>query len=169
MQLWRTRKIDEVHHVPMPRRILFLGVTNTCRSVMLECLFKRMLRERLGENMGQIKVSSAGLDAFDYSPPVENARIILSEHGVDCSKFKSTPLEEKLVEAVDVMLAVSERVKMRTVKRIPEAKGKVFTLREYAGSRRDMNDPMGRPIEKYRQCVNTMQSMLEKLFLKVIR
>lgn len=64
--------------------VLFVCSGNTCRSVMAEALFRRLLRER-GQASGRppVLVSSAGLDAVEGAPATELTRQVLVKHGGD--------------------------------------------------------------------------------------
>ena len=148
-------------------KILFVCTGNTCRSVMAEGLFKKILEEEaLDEEMA---VSSAGTSAFFSTPAAENAILALEELDIDIRDHKSTMLTDKLVYNADLILTMTKSHKDQILSMIPEAKEEVFTIIEYAsdGEKGDILDPFGMDIETYRNCRDEIKNYLLKIIDKL--
>ena len=120
------------------QRILFVCTGNTCRSPMAAGLFAKMLQER---GVTGIAVASAGLAAFDGAPASAEAVEVMRQFGVDLSGHRTRRLTREMVLTADLVLTMTKRHKEAVLALAPEAAGKVFTLREFAGNFAGGTDP----------------------------
>jgi protein-tyrosine phosphatase len=112
------------------RTILFVCTGNTCRSSMAEVLAKDYLRQKgKGE---QFRVLSAGTGAIDNEPASSQARTVILEMGLDLSQHKSKVLTVGLVQEADIILTMTKGQKNYIEAMVPDAKEKVYLLKEYA-------------------------------------
>ncbi|MGH7821505.1 MAG: hypothetical protein ACREQ9_17205 [Candidatus Binatia bacterium] len=145
--------------------VLFICHANTSRSIMAETLLRRLIEERGLD--GRIHVDSAGVAAYarDGALVSLDAKFALRDHGIEVpQELTSTDLKRNLhlLEAADVVLAMTEEQKA-LVERLPGAAGKrILTLRELAGERGDIADPATRDESFFQQTCAEIKRCLEK-------
>jgi protein-tyrosine-phosphatase len=137
----------------MPK-ILFVCLGNICRSPMAEGLLKKMHSD--------FSVSSAGISAMTGWGPSTEALEVMQEHGVDISDHAARPVDEKMVQDADLVLAMERHQKEKLKREFPEADGKIFTLKEYAGAGTDIEDPYGRSKEFYQLIASEIKEALKE-------
>ncbi len=143
----------------MPQNILFVCTGNTCRSPMAEGLLKKWALE----TGTRLTVQSAGLAAIDGVPATTEAVEAALEKGIDLSGHLSRPLGKAEILESDLILTMTQRHKEMILKKLPDLKGKVFLLSEYAGMGiEDVEDPIGQPLEVYRRVFEKMEGYLLK-------
>ena len=109
------------------KRILFVCTGNSCRSVMAEGLFKKIVRDRAGE----FEVLSAGISAMEGLPASPETVKVMKAEGVDVSGHRSRRLKAELVRASDKIFVMERMHKDWVLGFVPEAKEKVFLLTEF--------------------------------------
>jgi protein-tyrosine-phosphatase len=126
---------------------------------MAEGLLKKMAQE----NQIPLEVQSAGLAAFAGVPAAPEAVEACREKGFDISKHESQPLSKTLVMESDLILTMTGKHKEMIVKKMPALETKVVLLSEFAGSgTQDVEDPVGQPLESYRETLAQMEGYLRK-------
>ena len=122
--------------------VLFVCTGNTCRSSMAEVLACDYLRRRGTEDGGTatIRVISAGTGAIDDEPASAQARAVMSEKGLDLSRHKARFLTVQMLQEADLILTMTERHKKYIEDILPEARGKVHLLKEYAEGKEALRD-----------------------------
>lgn len=113
-----------------PMVVLFVCSGNTCRSSMAEAL-ARDWAEKAGV-ADRVRVISAGIEAFPGEPAAAAAVAVLKEEGIDLSGHRARLLDRELVQDADVILTMTRRHKEKILHQVPEARGKVFVLKELA-------------------------------------
>jgi protein-tyrosine-phosphatase len=126
---------------------------------MAEGLLKKIAQE----NQLPVEVQSAGLAAFAGVPATPEAVEAAQEKGFDLSAHQSQPLSKNLVMESELILTMTGKHKEMILKKVPALQGKVELLSEYAGvGTEDVEDPVGQPLEAYRQVLNQMDGYLRK-------
>ena len=141
-------------------RILLVCTGNTCRSPMAETLLREKIRQ--SGKQDSIKTLSAGIAAFGEYPASDGALEIMREKGLDLDKHRSCQLVPDLINTADIILTMTEGHKTNLLRMAPSAKAKTYTLAEFAGETGDVDDPVGQPIQVYRDCAQQMESLIDK-------
>ncbi|MHA7987757.1 arsenate reductase/protein-tyrosine-phosphatase family protein [Rathayibacter sp. CAU 1779] len=110
-----------------PFRVLFVCAGNTCRSPMAA----QLLRGRLGDVPG-FAVESAGILAEVGSPMTADARAALLSRLPSVAPHRARQLTVPMVEAADLVLAATRMIRADTVRSVPGAVRRTFTVLEFA-------------------------------------
>jgi len=152
-----------------PLKIILVCYANLCRSPLAEGIFKQLL-ERIGKSDNVI-VSSAGIHAYEGSPPHSKSIQVAKERGIDISGYGGVQLTKEMAKDADLILTLDESVKHHILSYYINDSEKIFTLKEYSGKRDDLDvdDPYGLSTEAFRKCVDESEEystrILEKLDL----
>ncbi|GAE27224.1 low molecular weight protein tyrosine phosphatase [Halalkalibacter wakoensis JCM 9140] len=139
------------------KKVLFVCTGNTCRSPMAEAL----LRSKFGET---VQVKSAGVQAYPNSPASEGTKAVLAEKGIEFDHL-SQPVTDELLHWADIVLTMTNSHKEMIKIFYPHVNEKLFTLKEYVDPQSDdidIADPIGGPIEAYRQTAEQIEQCLKK-------
>jgi len=105
--------------------ILHVCTANRIRSPLAEL----MMRAILGSDYA---IGSAGTSAVAGEPIWPQAGVVLREHAIDASGFRSQPLTPELVQAAELVLTATRAHRDAIVAADPSSLGRVFTWRELA-------------------------------------
>ncbi len=150
---------DAVHARPL---LLMVCTGNVCRSPMAEYL----LRHWLGPDTAW-EVRSAGVSAMEGEPASEAAVVALAERGIDASGHRSRMLDQGWVDAADLIVVMTDAHRRIVEGRFPATRGKVFLLKSFgpAGRDEDIDDPIGMPLDVYRDVCAEMDAVMPDLVL----
>ena len=141
-----------------PVKLAFVDTGNTGRSVTAEAL----ARVRIAHDHLPIAVISRALDQDPYEmTPETNAAALLAERGIDVGAHRATQITANDVRHSDAILTMTAAHKEKLIAQFPDAKGKTFTLAEYATDQpKDVEDAFGKPMDFYRAMVKQMEDYL---------
>lgn len=120
--------------------VLFVCTGNICRSPLAEAIF----RARAHERRLDVATSSAGL-LFDAKPAEANAVGAADRLGIDLRPHRSRVIDERMINAADVVIGMEQRHVLEVATLVPEAFGWTYTLpdlvqrAEKAGLRQEPN------------------------------
>ena len=145
----------------MRRVVLFVCLGNSCRSPFAEALFNKLAEERGVE----WRALSAGLE-----PGLETPRSAIRaarEFGVDLTGHTPRAVTAKLLETVDLVLAMEDWQKDEMSRVYPHCMDKIYTLTEYVGESGNIPDPYlsshATYMQVYRQINRLVGKLVEKL------
>jgi protein-tyrosine phosphatase len=106
--------------------ILVVCTGNTCRSPMAEVL----LRHHLAAAGVDLAVESAGTLGWGDRPATDKAVAVMAEHGVDLSGHVSRRMDTAMVNAADLVVAMTRVHAWAVVAREADAAERTFLLDE---------------------------------------
>ena len=144
------------------KKILFVCTGNTCRSPMAEALFNKYTAGALDWT-----ADSAGVFAAPGTPASTNAVRAVEELGADLSTHQSKPLTRELVEAADLIVAMTRGHLREILFNHPEVEPKVCLLKSFGTSKvpADISDPFGGSLGLYREIRDEINGAVADLIL----
>ncbi len=149
-------KEEELRKIIRQKTVLFVCTGNTCRSIMAEGLFKKILCERGIEN---VRVVSAGVSTLSGLFPTRQTIEVLRKEKIDVSNYRTKLLTEEMIKSADLIFVMQEYHKDVILKKVPGAKKRVFIL--------DVPDPINRPINIYQDYFELIKKEIPKVLLKM--
>lgn len=150
-------------------RVLFVCSGNTCRSPMAAALFRRLIAEEWGEQLGGLEVLSAGTAAVDGEPATPQAVTVMGRRGVDLTPHRARRLLPDMVREADWILTMTQAQRAEVVRLAPEAKERVFLLKYFPpgdaepGPEHDVDDPIGQSEEVYEQVARELEQAVRRV------
>ena len=143
------------------RRLLFVCTGNTCRSPMAAGLAKRILAEREGCRVGELRqegleVLSAGVFAGEGARATPHAVQAARQLGVDLSHHRSRKLTSELINSSDVVLCMSQSHVCDALTLAPQSANRIRRLLPD----KDVPDPIGGGPDVYRATAERIERAL---------
>lgn len=151
-------------------KILFLCHGNICRSPMAEFIMKDLVKKASLEQ--SIQIESAATSVEEVGNPVyPPARLMLSEHGIDCSGKRARQLLNRDYEKYDLLIGM-DRSNLRSMYRIcgGDFADKMHLLMDFTDRPGDIADPWyTRDFDTtWRDVEEGCQGLLQKIIHKEI-
>lgn len=152
--------------------ILIVCHANVSRSVMAEAILRTMLEERGVADRFAIESGGVAYYARDGALASLDARLALEEIGIEISsQTVSIDLKRQrhLVRDADIIFAMTEEQVAMIAEGFPEARGKaVYTLKEFAGTAGNIEDPQGQDESVFRACCEEIYDCLRRSIDRLI-
>lgn len=139
----------------MTKKVLFVCLGNTCRSPMAEAIFASLAKETSID----IEVNSAGLSCLNGNPPAKNAVLALENLGLSLN-HTSSQLTENMIEENDYIFTMEKYLADEIKSSFLQFAGKVYSIGEFSGSNKEINDPYGGDLSTYRNCASNLYDEL---------
>lgn len=145
-------------------RVLFVCTGNTCRSAMARAIAHRLI-QKLPPSGITISVDSAGVAAGDGYGASFEAIETLKERGIDLSAHQSKALTPELIERADVIYTMTPSHAQAVMQLGPTNVHKVFPL----DASHPIADPIGHPIEVYRDVADQLEKLIQTKLEEIVR
>ncbi len=149
-------------------KVLFVCSGNICRSPMAA----EYLRQRAASfDLSHLVVDSAGTLGIVDRPASADAIRVMDEIGIDLHGHRSKGLEAEMFQTADLIVAMSHEHLAEMAHRFPAGAGDRLLLRAFEESSerdpnaRDLDDPIGRSVEFYRQVRERITRSVDHLAL----
>ncbi len=143
--------------------LLFVCTGNSCRSVMAKAWMEKLVREAgLSE---KVHIDSAGTSTFAGIGPAPNTVSVMREEGVDVSNHLGKNINKDILKRSDIIFVMESSHRDFIVNIMPEVKDKIRLLKEGY----DIPDPIGRPLEEYKNVLKVIKEETGNIFLEIFK
>ena len=144
--------------------VLFVCTGNSCRSVMAEYLFRKMLQDR-----PDVAIASAGTGVYFQGSASSEALKVLKDEGIDAHAHVSQPVTNMLLKKSDLVFVMTRAHRTQVLERVPGVEKRVYLLGEFSSRKvhheRDLDipDPIGKTHGEYCECLQTIKDCLGRI------
>jgi len=140
---------------------------------MAEAIAKQKIKEMdLPPEKSEIKIMSAGTGAFPGCPASPMAVEVLKRKNIDLSEHKSRRVSAEMIKEADYIFTMTVIQKQQVLFLDPAAKGKTFTLKEFAYGdhawNANIDDPFGGDENCYEECREQLAEAISIILEKII-
>lgn len=140
-------------------KILFVCAGDTCRSPMASSLFNHKIKQY---SLSGVKSSSAGLSVEYGSSYADFGKIALKDYGIKRVVGTPTQITAKHLAENNMIICATEDYKEALIVAVADKfRNKIYSFKDFTGI--NIPDPYGGSIDKYRLCLEDINTGLEKI------
>lgn len=113
-------------------------------------------------------VESAGVFAYEGQPASPYAVLEMRERGIDLDAHCSRPVDRALVQAADLVLAMTRNHVEALEAAYPDQAGKVYLLSTMVGRKYDIADPYGGSRMAYTRAAQDLTELVEAGYDRIV-
>jgi protein-tyrosine phosphatase len=147
--------------------ILFVCTANQCRSPVAAALFQQQLVQAgLAADWG---VASAGTWARPGRPADRQMQALAQAAGLDLSQHRAQDISEvPALRAYTLILTMERHHQEALQAEFPQLRTRIYLLAELAGAPFDIVDPIGGPVQQYRQSFAQLEQVIRTAFPRIL-
>ena len=146
--------------------ILIVCTANQCRSPMGMVLLRHRIQKLKIDD--EWTVDSAATWGFDGAPATVTAVDAMKERGLDLQDHRSRKITEEMLAEYDLVLTMTQDHQEGIQTEFPGYADKVYRLSEMLGERFDIVDPVGSPLESYRETADDIDRIFEESMDRIL-
>ncbi len=143
--------------------LLFVDTGDNCRCPLAIGYLTKLLNQK---NIDYIELKHMGVMTPNDLLPTPEVVQLLKEEGVDIRYHRSRPVNDDLIRQADLVLGFTAIHVQTCLRRVPDAKGKTFLLKDYVGLAHtgdQIHDPMGSTMEIFKKYFGEIKQSLQRL------
>ncbi len=140
----------EIESALARKAVLFICTGNSCRSVMAQAYLQKKLKEK---GRDDVEVLSAGILGLYNATASPETKEVLRREGINVDGHLSTKVTPAMVKRSDLILVMEKMHEERIIEIAPQARNRVFLLKEFAriedSGSTAIEDPIGNSVDFY--------------------
>lgn len=148
-------------------KILFVCTGNTCRSVIAEYIFNKLIKDEKLDD--KIEAISCGTAAQPHYRIPDIVLSLFKKENINFNHHTPTKINRKLLEEADYVFTMEKAQKDYILNYYPEYKEKISLLLEFIDKEGEIYDPIGLPEEEYIKRFNEIKTYIELLVRKFVQ
>lgn len=142
-------------------RLVFVCSGNICRSPIAAAYG----RHKAAERGVAVVVLSCGTLGIVGQPAAHGSQVAMAEVGIDISDHYSQGVQAAILDVADRVFVMAPRHEAFLVQHSPAVAAKIVRTWEYAGEPMEqIDDPIGKDLEAFRQCRDLLDRCMDNWF-----
>lgn len=145
----------------MITKLIFVCTDNTCMGPIAETIFRNENRDL------DLDISSRGLVVLFPEPVNPKAETVLATHGLIISSHTAHQFKAEEVDEETLILTMNTVQKRRLATDF-FINDNVYTISEFAGVHKDVDDPYGKETKDYEACFTQLYELMQNVIYRLL-